>query len=286
LSGSQLSSAAGKDTIVKVLVIGDIIGRPGRRVVKQYLPQRKTAGELDFVIANGENAAGGVGLTPEVAAELLSYGIDVITGGNHIWANKEVFKIIDSNERLLRPANYPVGMGVPGRGAALYTAEGGFQIAVLNLVGRVFMGNFDCPFRVGRLEVERLRHQTSIIVVDFHAEATSEKIALGWFFDGDVSAVVGTHTHVQTADERILPQGTAYITDAGMTGPFDSVIGVKKEPVIEAMQKLLPVRHVVATGDVRLCAVLIEIDPLSGRATSIKRISYPYAASKEELETG
>jgi len=160
--------------------------------------------------------------------------------------------------------------------------DGVFQIGVLNLVGRVFMGNYDCPFRVGRLEVERLRHKTSIIMVDFHAEATSEKNALGWFFDGDVSAVLGTHTHIPTADEVILPQGTAYITDVGMTGPFDSVIGVKKEPIIEGMQNQLPVRHVVASGDVRLCAVLIEIDPLSGRATSIKRISYPYSDSKGE----
>ncbi len=267
---------------MKVLMIGEIIGRPGRRVVKQYLPARKAAGEFDFVITNGENAAGGVGMTPEVAAELYSYGIDVITSGNHIWANKEVLKIIDTDERLLRPANYPAGVAVPGRGAGVYTVDDGFQIGVLNLVGRVFMGNYDCPFRVGRLEVERLRHKTSIIMVDFHAEATSEKNALGWFFDGDVSAVLGTHTHIPTADEVILTQGTAYITDVGMTGPFDSVIGVKKEPIIEGMQNQLPVRHVVASGDVRLCAVLVEIDPLSGRATSIKRISYPYSDSKGE----
>jgi metallophosphoesterase (TIGR00282 family) len=263
-----------KERNVKVLFIGDVVGRPGREAVAAYLgTHRRGDDDIDLVIANGENLAGGKGITREVADEMFATGVNVITGGNHIWANKDVFKFIDAEERLLRPANYPDG--VPGRGSGIFTAGKGFKVGVVNLIGRTFQQSFDCPFRVGRREVARLREQTSIILVDFHAEATSEKNAIAWFFDGEVSAVVGTHTHIQTADERIFPRGTAFITDVGMTGPYDSVIGVKKELILDAFQTLLPVRHEIAKGDVHLCAVEIEIDAMSGRATAIRRILHP-----------
>jgi len=257
---------------VKVLFVGDIVGSPGRSAVRQLLAPLVQSQQIEFVIANAENAAGGKGLTPTVARELFAAGIHVLTTGNHVWHNKEVLEIIGRDERILRPANFPQGVGVPGRGSGIYSTASGVQIAVLNLIGRVFMHAYDCPFRIGNQEVERLRERTPLIVVDFHAEATSEKVAIGWFFDGRVSAVVGTHTHVPTADERILDEGTAFQTDVGMTGPFDSVIGVRKEPVIEAMMKLMPVRHVPAKGDVRLCGLLIEIDVVTGRAKDVERV--------------
>ena len=258
---------------VKVLFIGDIVGAPGRDTVHQLLPGLVRSEGIEFVIANGENAAGGKGLTPAVARELFAMGIHVLTNGNHVWHNKEIIDILGRDERVLRPANYPQGVGVPGRGSGIYTASNGVKIGVLNLVGRIFMPPYDCPFRIGRQEVERLRLETPIIFIDFHAEATSEKIALGWYFDGQVSAVIGTHTHVATADERVSEQGTALQTDAGMTGPFDSVIGVRKEPVIEAMIKLMPAKHVPATGDLRMCGLLVDVDTATGRATSANRIS-------------
>jgi metallophosphoesterase (TIGR00282 family) len=259
---------------VKVLFIGDVVGRPGREAVRDYLQSRCAEGDdVDLVIANGENLAGGKGITPEVAEEMFASGVNVITGGNHIWANRDVFKFIDTEQRLLRPANYPEG--VPGRGAGVFTDAEGVVVGVVNLLGRTFMESVDCPFRIGRREVTRLREKTSIILIDLHAEATSEKNAIGWFFDGEVSAVVGTHTHIPTADERILPRGTAFITDVGMTGPYDSVIGVKKDVILRAFQTCLPVKHEVAKGDVHLCGVEIEIDPASGLATSIRRIVNP-----------
>lgn len=266
---------------MKVLFIGDIVGSPGRRAVRGLLPSLVQSQDVEFVIANAENAAGGKGLTPAVANELFDTGIHVLTNGNHVWHNKEVLEIIARDARVLRPANFPQGVGVPGQGSGIYTTAAGVKIAVLNLVGRVFMHPYDCPFRVGRQEVERLRRSTPIIFVDFHAEATSEKIALGWFLDGEVSAVIGTHTHVATADEHVSEEGTAFQTDVGMTGPHDSVIGVRKEPVIEAMMRLMPVRHVPAKGDVRLCGLIVEVDAVTGRATRVERLCLKFDTSAE-----
>jgi hypothetical protein len=267
---------------VKVLFVGDIIGSPGRDAVHKLLPSLVQSQEIEFVIANAENAAGGKGLTPGVARDLFASGIHVLTNGNHVWHNKEVLEIFGRDERVLRPANLPQGVGVPGHGSGVYTLSSGVKIGVLNLIGRVFMHPYDCPFRVGRQEVERLRRETPIIVVDFHAEATSEKIALSWYLDGEVSAVIGTHTHVATADERVSEQGTAFQTDAGMTGPFDSVIGVRKEPVIEAMIKLMPVRHVPAKRDIRLCGLIVEVDVITGRAKRVERVCLKLKDSDQE----
>ncbi len=257
---------------MRILFVGDIIGAPGRRAVRELLPGLVESRGIEFVIANAENAAGGKGLTPKAAAELFDSGIHVLTNGNHVWHQKEILEIIQKDERILRPANWPQGVGVPGHGSGVYTGPGGVKIAVLNLIGRVFMHPYDCPFRIGRQEVERLRSQTPIVIVDFHAEATSEKIALGWYLDGEVSAVVGTHTHIPTADERITAQGTALQTDVGMTGPYDSVIGVRKLPVIEAMIKLMPIRHEPASGDIRLCGLIVDTDIVTGRARAVERV--------------
>jgi len=256
---------------VNVLIVGDIVGSAGRRVVKEMLPGLISRYMVDLCIANVENAAGGVGVTPEIAGELLLSGIQVLTSGNHIWDKKEIAEYISAESRLLRPANYPPG--TPGSGSCLIELPGRRKVGILNLAGRVFMRELDCPFRVADQEVERLKHQTNIIIVDFHAEATSEKIALGWHLDGRVSAVVGTHTHVQTADESILPQGTAYITDIGMTGPFNSVIGIKKESVLQRFITQLPVRFEAAKGDPRFNGVFIQIDPASGKAQHIERLN-------------
>ncbi|HML79726.1 TIGR00282 family metallophosphoesterase [Geobacter sulfurreducens] len=256
---------------VNILFIGDIVGSPGRQALVRELHRLVDHHRVDLVVANGENSAGGFGITEETAKELFSLGIDVLTSGNHIWDKRESFSFIGREERLVRPANYPPG--TVGRGSTVVRTAGGVPVGILNLEGRVFMNNLDCPFRVADQEIERLKESTSLVFVDFHAEATSEKIALGWYLDGKVSAVVGTHTHVQTADERILPGGTAYITDAGMTGSFDSVIGVRKELAVERFVTQMPVRFEVAKKDVRLNGVVIVVDPVSGRALSIERIS-------------
>jgi len=258
---------------MRILFIGDIVGKPGRRAVRDLLPGILAARAVDFVVANCENAASGFGITREVVEDLYSSRIDVLTSGNHVWDKREVVDFIDDYESLLRPANYPEG--VPGHGSDVMPAAGGFHGGVLNLVGRVFMPAVDCPFRTAEREIEKLRRRTPIILIDFHAEATSEKQALGWFLDGKVTAVLGTHTHVQTADETIRPGGTAYITDVGMTGPFDSVIGTRKEAILERFLLLVPNRFDVAKGDVRLQGVLIEADRKSGRALKIERISLP-----------
>ncbi|MCK5139607.1 MAG: TIGR00282 family metallophosphoesterase, partial [Thermodesulfovibrionia bacterium] len=212
---------------MKVLFVGDIVGEPGRKALRQGLPKLVEKLKIDFIIANAENAAGGFGITKPIGEELFAYGIDVLTSGNHIWDKKEAITYIPQEHRLLRPANYPER--VPGKGSIVTSTDTGEKIAVLNISGRVFMRQIDCPFSVSEREIQKLKEQTGIIVVDFHGEATSEKLAFGWFLDGKVSAVIGTHTHVQTADETILPKGTAYITDVGMTGPVNSVIGIKKE---------------------------------------------------------
>ncbi|MCL6559401.1 MAG: TIGR00282 family metallophosphoesterase, partial [Firmicutes bacterium] len=231
---------------MRLLMIGDIVGRSGRRAVKVNLSSLKKEYDLDMVIANGENAAGGKGITREVAQELFSSGVDVLTMGNHVWNKKEAFEYIDRETRIVRPANYPPG--TPGIGANVYETRRKVKVAVINLAGRVFLQAIDCPFRKAEELVEMMKEKARVVVVDFHAEATSEKIAMGWFLAGKVSAVVGTHTHVQTADERILPGGTAYITDLGMTGPWNSIIGVKKEIIIEKFITQIPQRFEVATG--------------------------------------
>lgn len=255
---------------MRLLFIGDIVGRPGRRALKENLPGLQRELDIDFVVANGENAAGGNGITREVARELLASGIDVITMGNHVWDHKEIFDLIEQEKRILRPANYPPG--VPGAGFCVYETGHKGRIAVLNLAGRVFMSELDCPFRKADQLLAQLGGITRVILVDFHAEATSEKMAMGWYLAGRVSAVCGTHTHVQTADERILPGGTAYITDVGMTGPRDSVIGVKKELVLGKFLTQLPRRFEVASGPYQFNAVVIDIDDETGEAREVRRI--------------
>ncbi|AJE03806.1 TIGR00282 family metallophosphoesterase [Geobacter pickeringii] len=256
---------------VKLLFVGDIVGAPGREALSRELHRLVDRHCVDLVIANGENAAGGFGLTEDTARELYSLGVDVLTSGNHIWDKKEALPYIKREEWLVRPANYP--SGTAGKGSVVARTAGGIKVGILNLEGRVFMNNLECPFRTADREIELLKEQTDVIFVDFHAEATSEKVALGWYLDGRVSAVVGTHTHVQTADERILAGGTAYLSDAGMTGSFDSVIGIKKELAIEKFVTLMPTRFEVARKDLRLNGVVIEIDEASGKSLGIERIS-------------
>ena len=257
---------------MKILFIGDVFGQPGRRIVKELLPALVGEYDPDLVLANGENAAAGFGITPPLVEELLDMGIAVLTSGNHIWDKKEICAYLNehSDGRLLRPANYP--HGAPGHGLYLGKTRSGFGYAVLNLQGRVFMSPIDCPFRTADDQLAKIPAEVKIRIVDMHAEATSEKVSMGWYLDGRVTAVVGTHTHIPTADETILPRGAAYITDLGMTGPYDSVIGIDKQSVIQKFLTQLPARFEVAKGDVRLNGVLIEADPLTGRAASIERI--------------
>jgi metallophosphoesterase (TIGR00282 family) len=254
---------------LNILFIGDILGRPGRTLVADHLSDLIERHQLGLVIANGENAAAGFGITPRLTVELLALGIDVITSGNHIWDRREIMEHIAQEPRLLRPANYVSG---PGRGLYHGTTRSGVEYAVLNLQGRVFMAQSDCPFRTADRELEELPESCKIRIVDMHAEATSEKIAMGWHLDGRATAVVGTHTHIPTADERVLPGGTAYITDIGMTGPYDSIIGIKKETVLEKFLTQMPARFEPAENDVRLCAVLIQADTGTGRAVAIERL--------------
>jgi hypothetical protein len=258
---------------MKVLFIGDIMGEPGRRAIARNLHRVVAQHAVDLVIGNGENAAGGFGITPDLASELFELGLAAITLGNHAWDRKEILDFIRGEPRLLRPANYPDG--TPGSGSLVLETPGGDRVAVLQLMGRVYMPALDCPFQVARREVGRLKQETRAIIVDMHGEATSEKMAMGHFLDGEVSAVVGTHTHVQTADEQILSKGTAYITDIGMTGPVHSVIGIKKELAIEKFLTGMPRRFEVASGPAVLSAVLIEVDPTIGKAVSIQRFRIP-----------
>ena len=256
---------------MKILFIGDVVGKPGRQALAAFLRKVQEAHGIDLTVANGENAAGGFGITPETAADLLRLGVDVITSGNHIWDKKEVLGYIPKESRLLRPLNYPPG--APGYGSIVVTAREGTKVAVLNASGRVFMNDFDCPFRTTLAEIEALAGEARVRVVDFHAEATSEKIAFGRFLDGRVSAVVGTHTHVQTADERVLPGGTAYISDLGMTGPSESVIGVEADIVVRKFLTGMPERFETAKGLPQLQGAVVAIDPGSGIALGIERIS-------------
>jgi hypothetical protein len=255
---------------MNLIFLGDVFGAPGRAFLSAHLPSLIERYEADLVIANGENAAGGAGLTPDVAQELFSSGVDVLTSGNHIWNKKDIFPILDSERRILRPINYPPG--VPGKGSGLFQARDGKTLGVLNVCGRVFSAqDLDCPFRAMDVEIMRLRQSTPIIVVDFHAEATSEKVAAGYYVDGKVSALFGTHTHVQTADEMILPKGTAYITDAGMIGSYEGVIGVSRDIILKRFLTQLPARHEPAKGRRQLCGVFCQISG-TGTARSIQRI--------------
>jgi metallophosphoesterase (TIGR00282 family) len=255
---------------VRLLFIGDIVGRPGRAAVRERLAEVIQREGITFVVANGENAAGGMGITADTGKELLALGVHVVTTGNHIWRQKEALTFLQQEPRVLRPANYPPG--APGAGAGVFAASDNELVGVVNLVGRTFMEPVDCPFRAADREIESLRGKTKAIVVDIHGEATSEKVAMGWYLDGRVSAVIGTHTHIQTADERVLPKGTAYITDAGMTGPRDSILGVKAEAVIARFLTGLPHRFELAAGPVVLDAVVVEVDPTTGGARSIRRM--------------
>ena len=256
---------------MRILFIGDIVGKPGRELVRRGLAGLVDHYRVDLVIANAENAAAGFGITREIGDQLLDWGIDVMTSGNHIWDKKEALDYIGTETRLLRPANYPAG--TPGNGSYLARTRAGATVGVVNVMGRVFMLNIDDPFQVVLREIEALKQRTRIVFVDFHAEATSEKTAMGWHLDGKVTAVVGTHTHVQTADERILPKGTAYLTDVGMTGPHDSIIGVEVEPALSRFLTALPQKFETATANPRLHAVVVEADEQTGRATDIERIS-------------
>ena len=256
---------------MKLLFIGDIVGQPGRRAVKELLPGLRAKHHLDFVIANGENSAGGSGITPKTAAEIFSAGVDVITSGDHLWDQKEVLELLANEKRFLRPLNYPPD--TPGQGSIIIQVQSPISIAVMNLQGRTFMPPLENPFLAALDEVRKLHEQTKVIFVDFHAEATSEKIAFARMLDGHVSAVVGTHTHVQTADEQIFPGGTAYLTDAGFTGPHESVLGREIAPVIERFLTNMPQRFEVAKARVILHGAVIEIDEISGKALRIERVA-------------
>jgi metallophosphoesterase (TIGR00282 family) len=264
--------------MTRLLFVGDIVGRPGRELIRHSLRAIVDHHQIDAVIANAENSAAGFGITREIGDQLLEWGVDVMTSGNHIWDKKEALDYIGVEPRLLRPANFPAG--APGRGSYLLRTRDNVSIGVVNVMGRVFMVSIDDPFAVVLREIEALRQRARIIFVDFHAEATSEKVAMGWHLDGRVTAMVGTHTHVQTADERILPKGTAYLTDVGMTGPHDSIIGVEISAALGRFLTALPQKFETATGNPRLNAVIIDADEATGLATDIERLSY----SADELQ--
>jgi hypothetical protein len=257
---------------MRILFIGDIVGEPGRRIVRDRAADILAQQRIDLAIANCENAASGFGITPRLVDELLATGIEVLSGGNHIWDRKEIFDYFPHQPRLLRPANFPNGS--PGSGLFVSAARNGVGYAVLNLQGRTFMTPIDCPFRAADREIARIPPDVKVVLVDIHAEATSEKQAMGWYLDGRVSAVVGTHTHVPTGDAHVLPKGTAYITDVGMTGPHDSVIGMDKEGILKRFLDGLPARFAVAEGDIQMNTVLLDVDPETGHALSIERLNF------------
>ena len=256
---------------MKILFIGDIFGKPGREITHRAVPALVARHGIDLVIANVENSAAGFGVTGDIAETILRYGIDVMTSGNHIWDKKEVLEYIPRQPRLLRPANFPAG--VPGRGTWVGKTRTGEPVAVINVMGRVFMQPLDDPFATVLREIESVRGRARVIIVDFHAEATSEKVAMGWHLDGRATAIFGTHTHVQTADERLLPKGTAYLTDVGMTGPHDSIIGVTIEAALGRFVSGMPAKFEAATGPARLNAIIITADPATGKALGIERIN-------------
>ena len=254
---------------MRIVFFGDVVGKPGRRGLACCLQALRGAGEVDFVVANCENSAGGVGVDPGSARELLAAGVDVLTSGNHVWAKREIVEYMNDSDVLLRPANF--APTTPGWGYTVKLNRRGTPVAVVNLIGRVFMNSYDCPFRAVDTVLESIAQKAAVIFVDMHAEATSEKVAMGWHLDGRVSAVVGSHTHVQTADERILPGGTAYLTDAGMCGPRDSVLGVKREQVLRRFLTQMPGRFAVADGPVLVAGAVIDVDERTGRANAIER---------------
>ena len=256
---------------MKILFIGDTVASAGRAIVKHYLKNLQEQYKIDLTILNCENAAAGFGITPKIADEFFDWGIDVLTSGNHVWDKKEILPYLKTNPRLLRPANYPADN--PGRGLTMLKTRSGEEAAVLNLQGRVFMVPIDDPFRVAEAELAKVPSHIKVIFVDMHAEATSEKVAMGWYLDGRVSAVIGTHTHVPTADERILPKGTAYLTDAGMTGPFDSILGVMRDDVIHRFLTQIPQKFEAASLDAQLNGALVTVDSATGKATAIERIN-------------
>lgn len=257
---------------MNILVLGDIVGKPGRKAISTFLSRIIKEYDIQFTIANAENSAGGRGLSRKVMDELLNSGIDVLTMGNHVWDNKEIFNFIDEQRRLIRPANYPGYC--PGEGYRVYIAGFNMRIAVINASGRIFLSPLDCPFRVVDDIIAEIKDKTDSIIIDFHAEATSEKLAFAHYFDGRVTAVLGTHTHIQTADERILPKGTAYISDLGMTGPYDSILGMDKDQVIKKLLTQRPVRLEVAKGPVQLQGVVLNLDENCNRVLNISRLSY------------
>jgi metallophosphoesterase (TIGR00282 family) len=246
-------------------MIGDVVGRPGRRAVQHFLPGLRHDYELDLVIANGENTAGGIGITPDTAKELCNCGVDVITTGNHVWAKKEIMSHMDGELPIIRPLNFPPG--VPGRG---FLEMNG--VLVVNIIGRVFIGQYDCPFRAMDCFLSEIKTDSKVIIVDFHAEATSEKVAMGNYLDGRVSAILGTHTHVPTADCYIMPKGSAYVSDVGMVGPIDSVIGVDTQSAIRSFLTGMPHRFFVSEGNAMFDAIMVDVDEGTGKATNVKRI--------------
>lgn len=255
---------------MRILFLGDVVGKPGRQAIRSLLPRLIDREQLALVIANCENVAGGAGVDPQGAHDLLAAGVDVLTSGNHVWRKKEIIEFVDNDRRMVRPANFPPS--VPGRGWTVSETADGTPVAVINLIGRVFMDSVDCPFRTVEALLPDVRARARVIIVDMHGEATSEKVAMGWFLNGKVSAVLGSHTHVQTADERVLPGGTAYITDVGMCGPTESVIGVKKELVLQRFLTHMPVKFEVATGTAVVQGAFVEVDPATGKAESIRRL--------------
>ena len=256
--------------LIQVLLIGDIVGKPGRQILKEKLPQYIKDHEIDFVIANGENAAQGSGLTDNLFKEIIQSGVDCVTCGDHVWRRKEILPVLERDKRCLRPFNYPPES--TGRGMTVLESRSGVRIGIVTLVGRIFMGPADCPFHAADRAVDALRAEAQVRFVEIHAEATSEKIAMGWKLDGRVSCVFGSHTHIPTADERVLPQGTAFITDVGMTGPYDSIIGRDKESVIYKFETGMHAPFTVATGDVRLCGAKVTVDTATAKATAIERV--------------
>ncbi len=261
---------------VRILAIGDIVGKPGRGVLKDRLPQFVEERDIDFVIANGENAAQGSGITRNLFNEIRRAGVDCVTCGDHVWKRMEITQVLDSDSRLLRPLNYP--SQAAGRGITVLESRKGVRIGVATIIGRIFMGPADCPFAAADHALERMKAETNICVVEIHAEATSEKVALSWKLDGRASLVFGTHTHIPTADARILPRGTAYITDIGMTGPYDSVIGRDVKNVLHKFETSMHAQFNVASGNTRLCGVLVSVDDQTGKALSIERVDLPQRA--------
>jgi len=264
----------------RTLLIGDIVGRPGRRAVEALLPELIETRSIDLVVANAENAAGGSGITPVIYRQLLDVGVDVITMGDHCYRKKESLALYDSQDRLLRPANLP--QAAAGRGWTIVESRAGHRAAVICLQGRTFLKPIDCPFAAVERALEEIAEKTPLIFVEVHAEATSDKIAMGWHLDRRVTAIVGTHTHIQTADECILPRQTAYITDLGMTGPYDSVLGRNKHSVLQALTTGMPTHFNVASGDIRLCGAIVTADPETGRATAIERLNAPFVPDSAE----